>query len=756
MERQPKSKTCEELSASAAPTPSETVSSGDSVAAPTPVEPEKRSAEAAEAMEAVEVSMEAEEATPPPPLPVRSIEPNEHGMKWWREASWLLEISPNAGRSPTTWAQCTLGSEGPLQMAKHARAGEPRESGDALLLPFATLKGARAGLLQVDSDDEPDSEGGGYQEGQPSEPSPAQLASDNDDGVVWHAKVFTDDYIHPRDCLPSGEVKPRRAMPVIRQSELLSQLQKVGDTWILPGPLNGWPSLVNLQLRSITQKQRGLLPMTAAVKRIWVDGDELPKKLPERCRATFLAPSWMKKGWSKDSAGFVWWFTPRCIHSPGACHFGERLVSTLLTGPHKDAEAVQVHAIAHRYPVDSETLRDLQTWHVAVALEWSHGQFSTLVELAWLNGIGGYGGKSNWVADKLEPVPEIYEAMASSMRGSWNQVRSEIRMIDMPITSKEQLEQYLRRYSEDGGLPRNEWRFKAPRIYASSEVRLRLRSPAHIAGYLLNYISRVAEYDTLRKNCQTFATDFFAFLMHNLLLRHFAVAVRAFGLWSRLVLRWDTQPSFGLAFSVSSLRHATNVGPECSSVLAERDLRKLLPTETIDRLLARSLEQAVSSSANIRACPTPNCVMRVAIEEGDITKFKCTICKKESCLRCGRQPFHRGMTCEEYAEKLKNSTRAAKKERQAEQLFEQWMEKTGSKQCPTCRMAVTKQNLDKQKTQYSECHKMSCRNCGTKFCFKCLAILTDTYTCGCTIDAHGFIDPVTGKIVKHLKKRAKK
>ena len=32
------------------------------------------------------------EATPPPPLPVRSIEPNEHGMKWWREASWLLEI----------------------------------------------------------------------------------------------------------------------------------------------------------------------------------------------------------------------------------------------------------------------------------------------------------------------------------------------------------------------------------------------------------------------------------------------------------------------------------------------------------------------------------------------------------------------------------------------------------------------------------------------------------------------------------------
>lgn len=196
--------------------------------------------------------------------------------------------------------------------------------------------------------------------------------------------------------------------------------------------------------------------------------------------------------------------------------------------------------------------------------------------------------------------------------------------------------------------------------------------------------------------------------------------------------------------------------PECSAILAERDLRKLLPTETIERLLARSLEQAVNCAADIRACPTPNCPMRVALEEGDVARFKCTMCKKESCLRCGRQPFHRGLTCEEYSEKMKNNTKAAKKERQADRLFEQWMQETGTKQCPCCRMAVTKQNLDRQQTQYSECHKMSCRNCGTKFCFKCLAILSESYTCGCTIDAHGFINPVTGRIVKHLKKRAKK
>lgn len=191
--------------------------------------------------------------------------------------------------------------------------------------------------------------------------------------------------------------------------------------------------------------------------------------------------------------------------------------------------------------------------------------------------------------------------------------------------------------------------------------------------------------------------------------------------------------------------------PECSTVLAERELRKLLPTETIERLLARSLEQAVSLAADLWACPTPNCPMRVALDDDEIGRLQCTLCKKSSCLRCGRQPFHRGLTCEEYAEKLKGKSKKQKEE----DSLRQWMEETGSKQCPTCRMGVTKQNIDKQNTQYSECHKMCCRNCGTKFCFKCLAVLSDCFTCGCTIDAHGFIDPVTGKRVNHLDRRKK-
>lgn len=69
-------------------------------------------------------------------------------------------------------------------------------------------------------------------------------------------------------------------------------------------------------------------------------------------------------------------------------------------------------------------------------------------------------------------------------------------------------------------------------------------------------------------------------------------------------------------------------------------------------------------------------------------------------------------------------------------------------------MAVTKQNIGKQKTQSAECHKMLCRNCGTRFCFKCLAVLTDKFACGCTHKKHGFVDPDTGEYVAHLGENA--
>jgi len=196
--------------------------------------------------------------------------------------------------------------------------------------------------------------------------------------------------------------------------------------------------------------------------------------------------------------------------------------------------------------------------------------------------------------------------------------------------------------------------------------------------------------------------------------------------------------------------------PECGVVLAERELRRVLPGEFIDRLQARSLEQAVSGTSDLRACPTPNCPMRVCLEEGEQPRLKCPLCRKVSCLKCGAQPYHAKLTCEEHAERRRRRSTGFAKSQEAEESFRKWMEETGTKQCPKCQCPVTKQNLEKQGTQYAECHKMMCRLCSTRFCFKCCAILTDDYTCGCSIDLHGFVNAFTGKRVNHLTPGAKK
>jgi len=190
--------------------------------------------------------------------------------------------------------------------------------------------------------------------------------------------------------------------------------------------------------------------------------------------------------------------------------------------------------------------------------------------------------------------------------------------------------------------------------------------------------------------------------------------------------------------------------PECRSSLSPAVVRNVLPESIVQRLLNRSLESAVGASGGgLLACPTPDCPERVALEEGQIPRYRCRQCRREHCLKCQASPYHVGQTCEEYAAtKLANSSAA-----DAERLFQDWMKKTGTPQCPKCRFAITKDNLAQQRTQSAECHKMICRNCSTRFCFHCSAILTSTSTCGCTPDGHGFINPKTGRFVTHLRTR---
>mmetsp|Transcript_41590 Transcript_41590/g.75392 ORF Transcript_41590/g.75392 Transcript_41590/m.75392 type:complete len:330 (-) Transcript_41590:111-1100(-) len=191
---------------------------------------------------------------------------------------------------------------------------------------------------------------------------------------------------------------------------------------------------------------------------------------------------------------------------------------------------------------------------------------------------------------------------------------------------------------------------------------------------------------------------------------------------------------------------ATAVCPHCKAGIAEVDLRKIVPDALVERLIAQSLERAVCVSADLKACLTPDCPMRVEVEPGEVPSLYCPLCKKSSCLACGVQPYHRGKTCAAFQAGVRR-----KKTGKTRTSLQTWMEEVGAKQCPTCGMAVTKQDLARQATQRAECHKMLCRCCSTKFCFKCLAILSDTFTCGCTPNAHGFVDPHSGRYVSHLR-----
>eukprot|EP00811_Abedinium_folium_P035910 NODE_8664_length_1478_cov_6.877868.p1 GENE.NODE_8664_length_1478_cov_6.877868~~NODE_8664_length_1478_cov_6.877868.p1 ORF type:complete len:371 (-),score=84.25 NODE_8664_length_1478_cov_6.877868:222-1334(-) len=196
--------------------------------------------------------------------------------------------------------------------------------------------------------------------------------------------------------------------------------------------------------------------------------------------------------------------------------------------------------------------------------------------------------------------------------------------------------------------------------------------------------------------------------------------------------------------------------PECGKVLAQAVIRALLSSQLVDRLLERSLEKAIGTSNDLWPCPTPDCPNRVALEPGQTPQLRCSTCCREHCLLCHAEPFHVGLTCEQHKQQLAvlrrrppsgTATAAAAADDDGSEALHKWIKKTGAQQCPKCGVAITKDNLRRQRAQDAECHKMICRNCSTRFCFGCLSIFTGSLMCKCTDAGHGFIDPVTGIVV---------
>ena len=128
------------------------------------------------------------------------------------------------------------------------------------------------------------------------------------------------------------------------------------------------------------------------------------------------------------------------------------------------------------------------------------------MELAWLGGLGGYGGKSNWYDDRDSKRTGLYNAMPPALKHPWRSDMSEVRILDVAATSIDEFRTYLGRYTG----PKS--RFLDPQIAASSDVKLTHRSQADILRYCLNYARHCTSYAEMSLNCQTFAADMYTLL----------------------------------------------------------------------------------------------------------------------------------------------------------------------------------------------------------------------------------------------------
>jgi PPPDE putative peptidase domain. len=289
----------------------------------------------------------------------------------------------------------------------------------------------------------------------------------------------------------------------------------VKSRWVFSGVLCGWPALKTLEVLKIEYKRALALQW-----RTHWNAEENVKGVPpsfptgpvlSEVRAILRMPPYTMSGWSPSSPGFVFWFEGNGTRKIPRLTYGTDILKVFQREDHAAATSaprcIRVHMISHRYATgDNVQIRDRLAYHSLALLEWDHGKYCTVVELAYLGGIGGYNGQANWVEDKLEPCNSLYKCLPPEMIHPWKSNLSEIRVFDVQPKTLEEFMVYMNRHTGKYA------RFLNVQVTVSLPVRLTFSSREHIAQYLINYIRRGKTYSEIRRNCQTFAADFCAFL----------------------------------------------------------------------------------------------------------------------------------------------------------------------------------------------------------------------------------------------------
>ncbi len=181
--------------------------------------------------------------------------------------------------------------------------------------------------------------------------------------------------------------------------------------WIFSGVLNGFPGLKNLELLKIEYKST-LVPR---FRTHWSTYDNHQDKSPTypkkviglmEVRAQLREPGWSAMGWSKDSLGYVLYYQPPETRKVPRVLYGTNIIKQLEEDRYEQVrvvdgrlqpspKCVKVHMISHRYAMINEKWKNRITYHSFAFLEWDHGKYCTVIELAFLNGLGGYNGRCN-------------------------------------------------------------------------------------------------------------------------------------------------------------------------------------------------------------------------------------------------------------------------------------------------------------------------------------------------------------------------
>mmetsp|Transcript_18964 Transcript_18964/g.26692 ORF Transcript_18964/g.26692 Transcript_18964/m.26692 type:complete len:516 (+) Transcript_18964:134-1681(+) len=367
-------------------------------------------------------------------------------------------------------------------------------------------------------------------------------------GLEWTARLIPSDF--NADYEKTGElkllsarnydaankcIKARRGDLSVTDADFFSSVTKLKDEksgqyrWVFTGILNGWPSLTCLELRKIQYK--GTFPTWKTYWKAFDESDDTDSVYPgsksnvpcfpvrysgksvKDARVILRQSSWSAYGWSKDSPGNVFWFqSSKLSHPAPRLLYGVNIVKQFQEDQVKADKPLprckMAHMISHRYSQGNkgESVKDHITYHSIVLIEWDHGKYCTVVESAFRNGVSGYLGKANWILDKNVENNSLYRALPPEMIAPWKSNLSELRVYD--VDSKN-LAEFLSFMKDHTG---SEGRFLDVRHTFSHAVRLTFCSKDHIAQYLINYIRRGRTYSEIRRNCQTFAADFCAFL----------------------------------------------------------------------------------------------------------------------------------------------------------------------------------------------------------------------------------------------------